>query len=197
MTPTHHLPNQVMRSQRDFVISYTQSDVDTIRNQVEQTEASKRRWLMLTLIAIVAMFVGAIILLVTSYGLYSNTEADNGRLAEENAGLKTEAGEYRQKLNAATAAQDKAAKDSAEAQARLERLIPVALNPNSSGSEISSFARTVYALPNSRIEVAQKPPDKLFRNWKSDGDTGTEIYTLVGGYVDNKWVIYSNLVARR
>ena len=46
---------------------------------------------MLALIAIVAMFVGAIILLVTSYGLYSSTEADNGRLAEENTGLKTEA----------------------------------------------------------------------------------------------------------
>ena len=60
MTPTHHLPNQVMRSQRDFVISYTQSDVDTIRNQVEQTEASKRRWMILTLIAIVAMFVSPI-----------------------------------------------------------------------------------------------------------------------------------------
>jgi hypothetical protein len=197
MTPTHHLPNQVMRSQRDFVISYTQSDVDTIRNQVEQNEAAKRRWMILALIAIVAMFVGAIILLVTSYGLYSSTEADNGRLAEENTGLKTEADEYRKKLNAATAVQEKASKDSAEAQATLERLIPVALNPNAGGDEISSFARTVYALPNSRIEIAQKPPDKLFRNWKSDGDTGTEIYTLVGGYVDGKWVIYSNLVARR
>jgi hypothetical protein len=186
-----------MRSQRDFVISYTQSDVDTIRNQVEQTEASKRRWLMLTLIAIAAMFVGAIILLVTSYGLYSSTEADNGRLSGENAGLKTEATEYRQKLNAVTAAQEKAAKEGAEAQARLEKLIPVALNSNAGGSEISSFARTVYALPNSRIEVAQKPPDKLFRTWKSDGDTGAEIYTLVGGFVDGKWVIYSNLVARR
>lgn len=196
MTPTHHLPNQGMRSQRDFAISYTQSDVDTIRNQFEQTEASKRRWLMLTLIAIVALFVGAIILLVTSYGLYSSSEADNGRLSEENAGLKTEADQYRNRLNAVTAVQEKASKDSAEAQAKLERLIPVALNPNASGGEISSFARTVYALPNSRIEVAQKPPDKLFRNWKSNGDTGTEIYTLVGGYVDGKWVIYSNLIAR-
>ncbi|HEX5733826.1 MAG TPA: hypothetical protein VF131_13400 [Blastocatellia bacterium] len=185
-----------MRSQRDFAISYTQSDVDTIRNQFEQTEASKRRWLMLTLIAIVALFVGAIILLVTSYGLYSSSEADNGRLSEENAGLKTEADQYRNRLNAVTAVQEKASKDSAEAQAKLERLIPVALNPNASGGEISSFARTVYALPNSRIEVAQKPPDKLFRNWKSNGDTGTEIYTLVGGYVDGKWVIYSNLIAR-
>lgn len=197
MTPTHHLPNQVMRSRRDFVISYTQSDVDTIRNQVEQNEAAKRRWLMLALIAIVSMFVGAIVLLVTSYGLYSSSEADNGRLAEENAGLKTETDEYRKKMNAFTAVQEKASKDSAEAQAQLERLIPVALNPNASGSEISSFARTVYALPNSRIEVGQKPPDKLFRNWKSDGATGAEIYTLVGGYVDGKWVIYSNLIARR
>lgn len=197
MTPTHHLPNQAMRSQRDFVISYTQSDVDTIRNQVEQNEAAKRRWLMLILIAVAAMFVGAIILLVTSYALYGNSEADNGRLSEENTGLKTEADEYRKKLTAMTAVQEKASKDSAEAQAKLERLIPVALNPNASGSEISSFARTVYALPSSRIEVEQKPPDKLFRNWKADGDTGTEIYTLVGGHVDGKWVIYSNLVARR
>ncbi|HJQ71119.1 MAG TPA: hypothetical protein VKA70_19240 [Blastocatellia bacterium] len=186
-----------MRSQRDFVISYTQSDVDTIRNQVEQTEAAKRRWLMLALVAVAALFAGAVILLSTSYALYSSGQTDKDRLAQENAGLKTEADDYKNKLTAATALQEKAAKESAEAQAKLESLIPVALNPNAGGGEISNFARTVYALPNSRIELAQKPPDKLFRNWKSNGDAGTEIYALVGGYVDGKWVIYSNLVARR
>lgn len=197
MTPTNHLTHQGIRSQRDFVISYTQSDVDTIRNQVEQTEAAKRRWLMLALFAITAMFVGAIILLVTSYALYSSSEANNNRLAAETAGLKKEAEEYRQKLTAVTAIQEKASKDKSEAQARLERLVPVALNPNASGREIGIFAQTVYTLPYGRIEVEQKPPDKLFRNWKLDGSTGTEIYTLVGGQVDGKWVIYSNLVARR
>ena len=197
MTPTHHLPHQVMRSQRDFVISYTQSDVDTIRDQVEQTEAAKRRWLMLALVSIAALFAGAVILLSTSYALYSSSQSDKDRLAKENAGLKTEADDYKSKLNAATAVQEKAAKESAEAQAKLDRLAPIALNPNAGGNEISSFARTVYALPNSRIEFEQKPPNKLFRNWKSNGDAGTEIYTLVGGYVDGKWVIYSNLVARK
>ncbi len=197
MTPTNHLTHQGIRSQKDFAITYNQSDVDTIRNQVEQTEAAKRRWLMLVLFAITAMFVGAIILLLTSYALYSSSEVNKNRLAEETAGLKTEADEYRQKLTALTAIQEKASKDSSEAQAKLERLIPVALNPNASGREIGIFAQTVYTLPYSRIEVEQKPPDKLFRNWKSDGNTGTEIYTLVGGQVDGKWVIYSNLVARR
>ena len=197
MTPTKHLTHHDIRPQREFVITYTQSDVDTIRDQVEQTEASKRRWLMLALIVIAALFVGAVILLMTSYGLYSSSEANNNRLEKETAGLKTELDDYRQKLTAATAIQEKAAKDSAEAQAKIERLTPAALNPNAGDREISSFARTVYSLPNSRIEIGQKPPDKLFRNWKADSNTGTEIYTLVGGFVDGKWVIYSNLVARR
>jgi hypothetical protein len=28
-------------------------------------------------------------------------------------------------------------------------------------------------------------------------DSATEIYTVVGGFADGKWVIYSNLVARK
>ena len=40
------------------------------------------------------------------------------------------------------------------------------------------------------------PPDKLFRNWRYRTDSGTDTYTLVGGFVDGKWIIHSNLVAR-
>ena len=55
----------------------------------------------------------------------------------------------------------------------------------------------VHALPNSKVELDSKPPDKLFRNWKVTIGGATETYTLVGGFVDGKWVVYSNLVARR
>jgi hypothetical protein len=55
----------------------------------------------------------------------------------------------------------------------------------------------VYSLPGGRIELDRKPPDKLFRNWKVANGSTTEVYALVGGFVDGKWVVYSNLVARK
>jgi hypothetical protein len=55
----------------------------------------------------------------------------------------------------------------------------------------------VSALPYGKVELDTKPPDKLFRNWKVTKGATTEIYTLVGGFVDGKWVVYSNLVARK
>jgi hypothetical protein len=42
------------------------------------------------------------------------------------------------------------------------------------------------------------PPSNLFRNWKAQNESGsTDVYTLVGGNVKGKWVIYSNLISRQ
>lgn len=83
----------------------------------------------------------------------------------------------------------------ADAQAQFERLPLAALDDNL--GEVASFALMVYKLPNSRLELDYKPPDKLFRKWKVNAGSTSEVYTLVGGFVDGKWVVYSNLVARR
>src|SRR5205085_69121 len=154
-------PHSSPRNQ--WVVSYTQSDVDTIREQIEQNEAAKRRWLFMALLIAVAALIGVVILVSSSYALYSKSESDKRRLSDENAALKTAGDQCQQQLKAATVTQEREAQTRTEAQSRLGTLLPA----------------------------------KLFRNWRYKSDSAMEVYTLVGGFVDGKWVIHSNLVARK
>ncbi|MEK6288348.1 MAG: hypothetical protein AABO57_21740 [Acidobacteriota bacterium] len=191
-----HQPHQGART-AEWSVSYNQSDVDNIKDQIEQTESAKRRWLFLALIISIAALAGAIVLLSTNYALYSSSESEKKKLTQENAALKSRADQAQQQLDAKNAQEAKMAEARAEAQTKLQTLLPAVLRGNASPAEVSSFARMVYALPNSRVELDTKPPDKLFRNWKVTTGSTTEVYTLVGGFVEGKWVVCSNLVARR
>ena len=182
---------------KQWVVNYTQSDVDTIREQIEQNEALKRRWLLLFLIIAVGALVGAVVLLSTSYALYSSSQSDKKKLTDENAALKSNAENCQQQLKAATAAAEREAQARTEAQSKLDTLLPAVIGSRASDSEIAAFARMVSQLPYSRVEIEAKPPDKLFRNWRAQAGEATETYTLVGGFVEGKWVIHSNLVARK
>ena len=182
---------------QQWVVNYTQSDVDTIREQIEQNEALKRRWLLLFLILSVGAFVGAVVLLSASYVRYASSESEKKRFADENAALKLNAESCQQQLKAATAAQERETQARTEAQSRLDTLLPAVIRSTASESETAAFARMVSQLPYSRVEIEAKPPDKLFRNWRAQSGAATETYTLVGGFVDGKWVIHSNLVARK
>jgi cell division protein FtsB len=181
----------------DVSVHYGQSDVDTIREQIEQTEAMKRRWLFMAMIISIAALIGAIVLLSTNYALYSSSESDKQALVKENAELKSRVEQTQQQLEAKTAQEVKDGEARAEAQAKLQTVLPAVLRGSAGPGEIAGFARMVYSLPNSRVELDSPPPNKLFRNWKMSVGGTTETYTLVGGFVDGKWVVYSNLVARR
>lgn len=196
MEITNQTPYKSTRT-RDVAVHYGQSDVDTIREQIEQTEAMKRRWLFVAMIVSIAALVGAIVLLSTNYALYSSSESDKKALVQENAALKSRVDQTQQQLEARTAQEAKEAEARAEAQSNLQTVLPSVLRGSAGPAEIARFARMVHALPNSRVELDSPPPDKLFRNWKVTVGGTTEIYTLVGGFVDGKWVVYSNLVARR
>ena len=149
--------------------------------------------LLLVLIVAIAALAGAIILLSTNYALYSSSQSSKKKLEQEHAELKSRADQTQQQLDAKTAKETSDAGSRAEAQTRLDKLLPAVL---SGGGEVGTFARMIYNLPNRRIELERKPPDKLFRNWRVTTGSTTETYTLVGGFVDGKWVVYSNLVAR-
>lgn len=197
MAITNQPPHAGTRTHNEFAVSYNQSDVDNIRGQIEQTESAKRRWLFLALIITIAALVGAIVLLSTNYALYSSSESEKKRLVQENAALKQRADQTQQQLDAKMAKDNSEAQIRADAQAKLDKLLPAVLNDSAGGGEVANFARMVYHLPGGRVELDRKPPDKLFRNWKLTSDGATEVYTLVGGLVDGKWVVYSTLVARR
>jgi cell division protein FtsB len=180
-----------------WAVSYNQNDVDMIREQIEQNEAGKRRWLFLALVVTVAALVGAIVLVSSSYALYSKSESEKRQLSDENAALKTASDQYQQQLKVATAAQEREAQTRADAQARLGTLMPAVLRSSASDADTGAFARMVYNMPHGRVETDQQPPNKLFRNWRYNSADGLEVYTLVGGFVDGKWIIHSNLVARK
>jgi hypothetical protein len=151
----------------------------------------------MAMIISIAALIGAIVLLSTNYALYSSSESEKKSLVQENAALKTRAEQTQQQLDSKSALDAKQAEARAEAQSKLQTVLPAVLRGSASSAEIAGFARMVNALPNGRVELDSKPPDKLFRNWKVTSGGATEIYTLVGGFVDGKWVVYSNLVARR
>lgn len=177
-------------------MSYTQSDVDTIREQIEQNESAKRRWLVLALIIVIAALVGAVALLTTSYALYAKSESEKEQFSTENDSLKIERDQYQAQLDTLTAEKQRQEQARADAQAKIDRLRAGTNILTASDGEIATFARIVSELPQSKIELDVKPPDKIFRNWKVRSDEATDVYTLVGGFVDGKWVIHSNLVAR-
>lgn len=197
MATTINHPPHTTRTHDEWVINYTQRDVDTIREQIQQTESMKRRWLVLALIIVIAALAGAIALLSTNYALYSSSQSSKKALQDENAALKSRADQAQQQLEAKIAKETSDSQARAEAQAKLNGLLPAVLSEKAGGGDVASFARIVYNLPGGRIQLDRKPPDKLFRNWKVSNGSATEVYTLVGGTVDGKWVVYSNLVARK
>jgi cell division protein FtsB len=197
MEITHQSPFPRAARTPDFGIHYGQSDIDTIRDQIEQTEAMKRRWLFLTMIISVAALAGAIVLLSTNYALYSSSESEKKKLIEENAALKSRADQTQQQLEAKTAEEQKQAAARAEAQKKLQTTLPSILRGNFGSVEVGRFAKMVYDLPDHQVDLQSKPPDKIFRNWKIGAGENAETYSLVGGFVDGKWVINSSLIARR
>lgn len=197
MEITHQSPFRHTPRTPDFGIHYGQSDIDTIREQIEQTEAMKRRWLLLIMIISIAALAGSIVLLSTNYALYSSSESEKRKLAEENSALKSRAEQTQQQLDAKTAEEQKQASVRTEAHTKLQTTLPSVLRGNSGSAEVARFAKMVYDLPDHQIDVESKPPDKLFRNWRVGAGDTAETYTLVGGFVDGKWVISSSLVARK
>jgi hypothetical protein len=190
-------PSQPSSARRDFGVTYTQRDVETIREQIQEEQAAKRRLLFLALIVTAAALVGAIFLLSTSYALYSRSQSAKERLGEDNASLRSQGEECKRLLDTARAKEEKANQIRVQAQEKLDKILPSALASGSGGREAALLAQMVFQMPEHMVELARKPPDTLFRNWRISANAASDTYTLVGGFVDGKWVIYSNLVARR
>lgn len=190
-------PSRLTRLNTERTVTYGQRDVDAIREQIEQTESSKRRGLLWALGLSTAALIASIVWLSTTYALYSASESDKRKLTQENAALRLQVDQTQVQLDAANATLATYSQHKADARAKFDKLLPEVMKGNASPGEVASFAQMVHSEASGRLELDQKPPDKLFRNWRSTGGESPGTYTLVGGFVDGKWVVYSNLVARR
>jgi hypothetical protein len=193
---TNRTSHPAISSRKEWSVSYTQRDVETIREQIQQEQSARRRLLMLALLVVTGALVGAIILLSTSYGLYSRGLSLQQSLGNENATLKNQAAQCNQQLNDLQQKQTGMDQTRADARGRLQKVLPAALSASSGGKEASALASMLYTLPDHQIELDRKPPDSIFRNWRVKSGDMTNTYALVGGFVDGKWIIYSNLITR-
>jgi hypothetical protein len=194
---TDRTSHPAISSHKEWSISYSQRDVETIREQIQQEQAARRRLLLLALTVTTAALAVAIILLSTSYGLYSSSVSRNQALVDENSALKVKAADSNRQLGDLNEKQARIDQTRVEARAKLEEILPEILGPSGGGREASTLAAMVYSLPDHQIEIDQKPHDSIFRNWKTRAGDVTSTYALVGGFVDGKWIIYSNLIARK
>jgi hypothetical protein len=194
---TNRVIDGTSRAPRQWSVTYTQADIDFIREQIEQTESYKRRGLLLAFLVTLAVLVGALFLLGNVYSNYRSSESNQAKLTQESAALQTNASQTQKQLDAARAALEKEARERAEAQARLEKLLPVVASGGAGPSDIATFARLVNRLPGATVELPGKPPDGLFRNWKLTEGNATEMYSLIGGFVNGKWTVSSALISRR
>jgi hypothetical protein len=182
---------------REWAIKYTQTDVDMIRAQIIQGEALKRRWLILGLMLATAALVTVLVLLSTSYALYARASNANESLTKENSALATRAAKAQEDLEAKMTRDAERQRAEAETQETLKGLLATVMGKSDVPPGVGSrFAKAVYQL-GGRVETEAIPSNKLFRNWKVNTDSGFEIYTIVGGFDEGKWVIYSNLIARK
>ncbi len=188
--PTENYTNPAPRSGW----TYTQSDVDTLREHIQETERVKRRWLFLLLLLTAAALVGSLVWLSTNFAMHAASEAEKKKFAEENAGLKAQLGKAQKDLAVYVDKEKKQVETVEKAKQSVTQMLPGALG----GVNVPAFAKLVYESPSSRVEMESIPPSMLFRNWKMPNESGgVDVYTLVGGNVGGKWVIYSNLISRQ
>jgi hypothetical protein len=184
-------------SRKEWAISYTQSDVDTIREQIQQDQAARRRLLVIALMIAVGALVVVVIALSTSYSLYLRGQSTNEKLVAENASLKSAGADCSRELEQIRAKEAKSVQIQAEAQDKLAKLIPAAFGQTLNGRDAIALAQMIYGLPEHSVAITEQPPNDLFHNWKVKTDNGMEVYTLVGGFADGKWIVYSDLISRR
>ena len=191
----HAIRAALQKDQR--TVYYAQNDVDVIREQIIQAESMKRRWLILGLMLSTGGLVATIALLSSSYAIYTRIEAQNNELTQQYAATSQKSNEAQQALEALRARDAARESERAESESLMQKVVS-GMPDDSDGSSIQGgrFAKAIHQLGGS-VETASRPPAKLFRNWKVTTDGVTEVYTVVGGLVDGKWVIYSNLVVRR
>jgi|GEM_PF-833003 len=175
-------------------VMYTQDHVDMIREQLLAAEAAKRKFLLLLTVVAFLGLVGSLAFLGAKYAQFALAKSELSAAQAENASLKSELQKAKEALQLKEAQEARSKQAIKERDERLSILLPKVLRDEASGAEIGEFAQLVSSLPDRKIEVERMPPDKLFRNWRVIRGGTVEIYSLIGGFVQGRWVIYSNLV---
>jgi len=166
-----------------------------VRRQAIQIEAEKRALIRLLLIIVSCILGVTLVVLGRVYQLYSQS-GSVVRAAETKADAAVaQSQQCDRELKDKTTQLERITNTAKQKQERNEALVQRALQ-GASQTELAEFARAVYDLPGRSVEVPRIPPSSLFqRIYRYKSGEQTQTFVLVGGQVDGKWMIYSNLIA--
>lgn len=168
-----------------------------VRRQTIQIESEKRAFLRLALTVVSALLVASLLLTAVLYRNYS--VADDKLQSAEDRARDAEA-KYQgasRELAEKKATLDKLNEKAANQNAVIKSITPKLIGNVASNEEIAALAHAIYQQPGHSITLPSIPPDNVLRRYKIRADGQTNTYVLVAGLVDGKWVLYSNLLARK
>ena len=176
---------------------YSQQEYEMVRRQTIQIEAEKRavlRWAFF-----VALGVGAALLVASIWLFTQYTLADGKIQAAETRAVKAET-EFKKvstELAEKKAILDKQAVTAAQQNQTITSLLPKAISSTASDFELATLAHAIYdSRPNHVIELPRIPPDSLLRRYRFRVGAEVLTYVLVAGQLNDRWVLYSNLVGK-
>lgn len=176
---------------------YSQQEYEMVRRQTMQIEAEKRALLRWTLMFVSGAFALSLLALGWMYQQYSS--ADSKVEAAEARAVKAEADfkKVNQELTEKKAILERQAATAAQQNATINGLVPRAVSGQASDAELAQLAHAIYdSRPNHVIELPRIPPDNILRRYRYRVGTEVRSYVLIAGLVDNKWLLYSNLVGK-
>jgi hypothetical protein len=176
---------------------YSQQEYEMVRRQTIQIEAEKRavlRWAFRIALGVIAALAVAAVWLFSQYATAdSKIEAAEARAVKAENDFKKVSAELAEKK----AILDKQSAAAAQQNQTINSLVPKAVSGTAGDFELATLAHAIYeSRTDHRIELPRIPPDNILRRYRYRVGTEVYSYVLIAGQLNDKWVLYSNLVGK-
>ena len=168
-----------------------------VRRQTLQIEAEKRALLRTLLVALSVALIVSLILVAFLFRRYSHSSTLIGAAEGKASAAEAQYQACNQELRQKTSILDAQAGKVAQRSEQIASLTPKVINKSASENEIATLAHAIYESPGHSIEFPSIPPDKILRRYRYRSGDQAYSYLLVAGNFDGKWVLFSNLLAKR
>lgn len=173
---------------------YSQQEYDMVRRQTMQIEAEKRAVLRFTLIVVTVLLAAALLAMGWMYRRYSSSDHEIKAADAKVAAINAQYQQVSRELAEKKGVLEKNSAVIAKQNAVIESVVPRMLAKTAGGGELAELAHAIYQQPGHMIALPGIPPDNVLRKYRLRVEGRPHSYVIVAGQLDNKWVLYSNLV---
>ncbi len=162
--------------------------------QIEQEKRAALRWILFVTLGLAAALAVAALWLFTQYATAdSKIESAEARAVKAETDFKKVSTELAEKK----ALLDKQAATAAQQNQTITSIVPKAMSSTATDFELATLAHAIYdSRPNHVIELPRIPPDSILRRYRFRVGEEVLTYVFVAGQLNDKWVLYSNLVGK-